>query len=201
MSVHVRSFHSFIHLMSCYFNSIHAIQFLSFNSIPCILHFMLAADLTSMTTKRNTVKKTSSPWRSKASKWAAPHWWLKANIRSKTTAHRPQKKKLHNSQLAAEADKSSCGQRWHKKGKQLHPRWSDTQHAKAQRVQTWADLLGRIHRKNVQNIKRNTSYRCLCSYNSFQFKESSVRPRAGTTLEQQLYWFGSVHHNFTIISP
>ena len=69
--------------------------------------------------------------RSKVSKWAAPHWWLKANIRSKTTAHRPQKKKLHNSQLAAEADKSSCGQRWHKKGKQLHPRWSDTQHAKA----------------------------------------------------------------------
>ena len=64
-------------------------------------------------------------------------WWLKANIRSKTTAHRPQKKKLCNSQLAAEADKSSCGQRWHKKGKQLHPRWSDTQHAKAQRAQTW----------------------------------------------------------------
>ena len=32
--------------------------------------------------------------RSKVSKWAAPHWWLKANIRSKTTAHRPQKKKL-----------------------------------------------------------------------------------------------------------
>ena len=90
----------------------------------------------------------------KTSWWVAPHWWLKANIRSKTTAHRPQKKKLCNGQLAAEADKSSGGQRWHKEGKQLHPRRSDTQHAKAQRAQTWAELLGRIHTKNVQNMKK-----------------------------------------------
>ena len=47
----------------------------------------------------------------KTSWWVAPHWWLKANIRSKTTAHRPQKKKLCNGLWSVgiiSATKKSC---------------------------------------------------------------------------------------------
>jgi len=90
---------------------------------------------TKLQIKNSSLKQLCLSQKKPLDEW--PHTdGIKANIRSKTTAHRPQKKKLCNSHLAAEADISSCGQRWYKKGKQLHPRRSDTQHAKAQRAQT-----------------------------------------------------------------